>query len=165
MHEALQEEFPVDWEDDHFVTRREFFKLVTVASGTLALGTTAMAIYSAIPKGKRSFEPAKICKVAAIGPGAFLAFSYPRPSDLCILVRTASGKLTAFSRRCTHLSCPVVYEPETRGEVLYCPCHNGAFSLEDGRVLQGPPPHPLPNILIEVRGDEVYAVGVASVEA
>lgn len=165
MHKALQEEFPVDWEDDHFVTRREFFKLITVASGGIALGTTALAVYASLPRGKRIFEPARICETSQVKAGSFLAFSYPRPADLCILICTTNGKFVAYSRRCTHLSCPVTYEPTSKGEFLYCPCHNGAFSLEDGHVLKGPPPHPLPKILLEIRGSVIWAVGAVSGES
>lgn len=160
MDEKLKSDFPIDWDEDHFVTRREFFKFLTLASGGLAVGTTAIAAYSMLPKGERIFEPAMICKVDELNPGTALAFSYPRPSDLCLLIRRKSGELVGFTRRCTHLSCPVEYEVRGDSERLYCPCHNGVFSLEDGEVVKGPPPHPLPQVKLEVRGNEIWALGV-----
>lgn len=159
MDEQLRQDFPVDWEDDHFVTRREFFKFMTLASGGLAIGTAAMAAYAQLPKGERHFEPARIASITQLSPGESLAFAYPRPSDLCLLIRRNDGEFVAFSRRCTHLSCPVVYEAGAK-ERLFCPCHNGAFSVQDGEVLQGPPPHKLPSIVLDIRGEEIYAVGV-----
>ena len=141
MDDQLRQDFPVDWEDDHFVTRREFFKFMTLASGGLAIGTAAMAAYAQLPKGERHFEPARIASTGDLSPGESLAFNYPRRSDLCLLVRRKDGEYVAFSRRCTHLSCPVVYDTSNT-ERLFCPCHNGAFSVEDGGVLQGPPPRP-----------------------
>ncbi|MBX3117473.1 MAG: Rieske (2Fe-2S) protein [Fimbriimonadaceae bacterium] len=162
MDKKLIEDFPVDWEEDHYVSRREFFKFLTLASGGLAAGTAAVGVWSKIPRDVRPMEPAMIATVGDVQPGTSLAFSYPRPRDLCILVRKKDGEWTAFSRRCTHLSCPVDYQPDH--DRLFCPCHNGAFSIEDGRVLQGPPPHPLPKIMVEVRGDEIWAVGVAKGE-
>ena len=156
--DSLKSDFPIDWEDDQYVTRREFFRFVTLASGGLAVGTTAVAVWASLPKGERRFDPARIAAVGEIEPGESLAFNYPRPSDICILVRRTSGAFVAFSRRCTHLSCPVVFQPEK--DRRYCPCHNGAFSLDDGRVLQGPPPHPLPTVMLEIRGEEIWAVGV-----
>jgi Rieske Fe-S protein len=159
MDEKLRDDFPVNWEDDHFVTRREFFKFMTLASGGLALGTAAMAAYTKLPKHERAFEPARIASIADLSPGEAMPFNYPRPRDLCLLVRRKDGEYVAYSRRCTHLSCPVVYEAGTK-ERLFCPCHNGAFSVEDGGVLQGPPPHALPRIVIDIRGEEIYAVGV-----
>ncbi|MBL8088258.1 MAG: Rieske (2Fe-2S) protein [Chthonomonas sp.] len=164
MNEKLMEDFPIEWEDDHFVTRREFFKFLTLASSGIAVGTAALAAYAQIPREEIRFDPAKICSLDDLQPGSSLAFSYPRPSDLCILVRLKSGEFVAYKRRCTHLSCPVEYEVKNGRELLYCPCHNGAFSLEDGRVLQGPPPHPLPQIKVETRGSEVWAVGAIAGE-
>ncbi|MGH7505467.1 MAG: ubiquinol-cytochrome c reductase iron-sulfur subunit, partial [Longimicrobiales bacterium] len=58
----------------------------------------------------------------------------------------------------THLLCPVIAQPE-RGR-LHCPCHNGAFDIETGRPIAGPPERPLPRVRIEVRGDVVYATGI-----
>jgi len=159
MSDQLKADFPIEWEDDHFVTRREFFKFLTLASGGLAVGTGALAAYASMPKAERHFEPAKVCDVADLAPGESLAFSYPRPRDLCILVRRKDGEFVAFNRRCTHLSCPVNYEVREGQEMLYCPCHNGAFSVEDGSVLQGPPPHPIPRIRLEERDGEIWAVG------
>lgn len=158
MDERLREDFPIDWEQDGYVSRREFFKFMTVASGGLALGSLGLAAWS---RGRRegiSFEPKRIARLDALAPGSSLAFNFPRETDICLLVRRPDGSLSAFSRRCTHLSCPVDYQEEK--DRLYCPCHNGAFSVEDGSVLQGPPPHPLPAITLEVRDGEVWATGV-----
>lgn len=160
--DSAKSDFPIDWEDDQYVTRREFFRFVTLASGGLAVGTTAIAVWASLPKGERRFDPARIAMVGEIAPGESLAFNYPRPSDICILVRRKSGTFAAFSRRCTHLSCPVDFQPEK--DRLFCPCHNGAFSLDDGRVLQGPPPHPLPAVILEIRDDEIWAMGIKSSE-
>ena len=158
MDSQVKRDFPIDWEEDHYVSRREFFKFVTLASGGLATGSAVMAVWSKLPKGKIHFEAAAIAKVADLQPGKALAFSYPRPSDLCLLVQKPDGEFVAYSRRCTHLSCPVDYQADKNR--IFCPCHNGAFSVEDGRVLQGPPPHPLPQVLVEVRGNEIWATGV-----
>jgi nitrite reductase/ring-hydroxylating ferredoxin subunit len=158
MDTQVQRDFPIDWEEDHYVSRREFVKFMTLASGGLAVGSVAMAAWSKLPKGEIRFEPAAVAKVDELKPGTAVAFNYPRPTDLCLLVQKPDGEYVAYSRRCTHLSCPVEYqEAQNR---LYCPCHNGAFSIEDGRVLQGPPPHPLPQVMVEVRDGEIWATGV-----
>jgi nitrite reductase/ring-hydroxylating ferredoxin subunit len=158
MEEKLTQDFPIDWEEDHYVSRREFFKFVTLASGGLAVGSVALAAWSKIRRGEIPFEEARIAGVREIPVGGSLQFSYPRPGDLCVVVQPEAGKFVAYSRRCTHLSCPV--EVQTDKRRLYCPCHNGAFSLDDGRVLQGPPPRALPQIVLEIRGDEIFAIGV-----
>lgn len=158
METNCDNDFPVDWEEDQYVTRREFFKFVTLASGGVALGSVGMAAWTVLPREERLFEPARIATVDQISAGQSLPFSYPRPNDLCLLVRKEDGSFVAYSRRCTHLSCPVDYQPEKNR--LYCPCHNGAFSVENGRVLQGPPPHPLPQIKLEILDGTVWAIGV-----
>lgn len=158
MEQKLTDDFPVDWEDDNYVSRREFFKFMTLASGGLAIGSTAMAAWASRPHTEIAFDQKPIGALADIPVGGSLQFTYPRDRDLCILVRISEENLVAYSRRCTHLSCPVEWEPSKQR--LYCPCHNGAFGIEDGRVLQGPPPRPLPRIRLEVREGEVYAVGV-----
>ena len=48
--------------------------------------------------------------------------------------------LVAFSQQCTHLSCAVVPQPEQNR--LFCPCHEGAFDLQSGRPIAGPPNRP-----------------------
>lgn len=159
MDQKLNEDFPIDWEEDNYVSRREFFKIMTLASGGLALGSAGLAAWSRIKRDEIRFDPALIATSSDVPVGDSFAFSYPRPKDICILIQPQAGQFVAYSRRCTHLSCPVNYEPDAKR--LFCPCHNGAFSVEDGSVLQGPPPHPLPRVLLEVRGDQIYAVGVS----
>jgi Rieske Fe-S protein len=158
MDQRLRDDFPIDWEEDHYVSRREFFKFVTVASGGLALGSVGLAAWAQTSRNERPMERVLVARVEDVPVGGSFGFSYPRPHDICILVQPEAGKFVAYSRRCTHLSCPVDYQHDKAR--LYCPCHNGAFSVENGAVLQGPPPHALPRILLEVVGDEIYAVGI-----
>ncbi|MCW5947638.1 MAG: Rieske 2Fe-2S domain-containing protein [Fimbriimonadales bacterium] len=158
MEDRVRQDFPIDWEEDNYVSRREFFKFLTLASGGLAIGSATMAVWSKFPREERRFDPMMIAEGKSMSPGSAVSFNYPRMHDLCILIRKPNGEYVAYSRRCTHLSCPVNYEPDN--DRLYCPCHNGAFAVDDGRVLQGPPPHPLPRILLEERSGEIWAVGV-----
>ncbi len=158
MEDQLKADFPIDWEEDQYVSRREFFKFMTLASGGLALGSVGLAAWAQMSREGRKFEPLRIANRDELQPGTSHPFAYPRPHDICILVCQPDGSLAAFSRRCTHLSCPVEYEPQNQR--LYCPCHNGAFSVTDGKVLQGPPPRPLPRIVLEERNGEVWATGV-----
>ncbi len=158
MAEQVRNDFPIDWERDGYVSRREFFKYMVLASGGLAAGSSVLALLTGFSRSERRFEPAMIAGAHEAKPGSSMSFAYPRPTDLCILVRKRNGEFVAFSRRCTHLSCPVLYQAEN--DRLFCPCHNGAFSIDDGGVLQGPPPHALPQIMLEHRGAEIWAVGV-----
>ena len=64
----------------------------------------------------------------------------------------------AFSQKCTHLSCAVYYARAKNR--LECPCHEGYFSVRNGEVLQGPPPRPLPRVVLERRGENLVAVAM-----
>jgi Rieske Fe-S protein len=71
-------------------------------------------------------------------------------------VRLDADRFVAFAQKCTHLGCPVLYRQESRQ--LHCPCHEGYFNAEDGKVIAGPPPRPLPRIELERKGDELWAM-------
>jgi Rieske Fe-S protein len=90
--------------------------------------------------------------------GGAKVFRYPGPDDPCLLVRTSEDDYVAYSQKCTHLSCAVYYARDRNR--LECPCHEGYFAVEDGRVLQGPPPRPLPRVLLERQGADLVAVGM-----
>jgi nitrite reductase/ring-hydroxylating ferredoxin subunit len=153
-----REEFPVRSGDERLVTRRQFAKFLTLTSLGMLAGNLWILARSLL-KGKPAPWPeARIASVAEVPVGSVRLFAYPGPHDPCILVRTAEDRFYAYSQKCTHLSCTVYYDagPGT----LECPCHNGRFALEDGRVLAGPPPRPLPRIVVERRGDELVAIGL-----
>jgi Rieske Fe-S protein len=90
--------------------------------------------------------------------GTAKLFSYPTAHDPCLLIRLSQDQFVAYSQKCTHLSCPVTYKAKKKE--LFCPCHAGRFALDDGRVLGGPPQRPLPRILLNVSGNEIWATGV-----
>ena len=69
-----------------------------------------------------------------------------------IVVRSASGELKAFSAVCTHLECIVQYKSDTKQ--IWCACHNGQYNL-NGKNIGGPPPRPLEEYVVNVRGDEI----------
>ena len=69
-----------------------------------------------------------------------------------ILVRTPTGDLRAFSAVCTHLACIVQYRPDLSH--IWCACHNGHFDL-NGKNIAGPPPKPLEQYSVNVRGKQL----------
>ena len=73
-------------------------------------------------------------------------------SQPAILIKDANGELKAFSAVCTHLSCTVQYRSDINQ--IWCACHNGHFDL-NGRNVEGPPPKPLEQYLVNVRPDQV----------
>ena len=69
-----------------------------------------------------------------------------------ILVNTPGGELKAFSAACTHLACIVQYRSDIHE--IWCACHNGHFDL-NGKNIAGPPPKPLEEYSVNVRGDQI----------
>ncbi len=69
-----------------------------------------------------------------------------------ILINTPDGKLHAFSAVCTHLQCTVQYRPDM--EKIFCACHGGVYDL-NGRNISGPPPRPLQEYKVAVKGDDI----------
>ena len=69
-----------------------------------------------------------------------------------ILIRTPTGELRAFSAVCTHLGCTVQYRPDFSH--IWCACHNGHFDL-NGINIAGPPPLPLEQYTVNVRGEQI----------
>jgi arsenite oxidase small subunit len=99
-----------------------------------------------------------VAQAGEIPVGSFKIFTYPTDVEPCILLRPVDNTYIAFSRICTHASCPVHYRPEENR--LDCPCHQGAFSAADGSVLFGPPPRPLPRVTLDRRGPDILATGI-----
>lgn len=154
--DSHQAEFPYNRDAESEVTRREFCNFLVLASGTFFVGTVGFSAKSAFDAAKeRVLAPAAIEGAENLTPGSSLNFSYPRPEDTAILVRTSSGDFRAYGQKCTHLSCPVYYSKEHKR--LECPCHEGGFSETTGEVLYGPPPRPLDKIEVELRDGKVVA--------
>jgi len=69
-----------------------------------------------------------------------------------ILIQTPSGEYRAFTAICTHLDCTVQFRSEEK--MIWCACHNGRYDLT-GKNISGPPPRPLEEFQVNVRGDEI----------
>ncbi len=154
-------DFPVEWDQDHYVTRRELTKFLVLGSALVAGANVAVAIAGRL-RTHQSYGEKRIASASALAPAESLLFRYPTDKDPCILVRTREGVLVAFSAVCTHLSCAVVYRASD--DHLFCPCHEGLFECGPGgaRPIEGPPERPLPQVMLDVRGDDVFATGIAS---
>lgn len=154
-----RDEFAISTADERYVNRRQFAKFLVLTSLGMFVGNLWILARS-------WWHPEPEHAVQSLGPaagvpvGGVKLFTYPGPQDPCILVRLAEDRFVAYSQKCTHLSCAVYYSGEARR--LECPCHEGYFSVEDGSVLQGPPPRPLPRVVVERRGEDLVAVRLAT---
>jgi Rieske Fe-S protein len=156
------EEFSVYASEDAYVLRRQFTKFLVLTSFGMLSGNAWIWARSLVSEERDVWPEAVIARRSALAPGTVKMFAYPEPDDPCILVRRVDGSFAAFSQKCTHLSCAVYYAAER--DRLECPCHEGYFSAATGRVLQGPPPRPLPRVRIAERGDVIVALGMVSEE-
>lgn len=136
-----------------------------------------------------NFESATPVKIAALSQfpqdWAELNFEYAgRPCTVLRVPKAVQGGLStpdrlefvAFSRMCTHLSCPVNlvrdqevlafafnYRPplDERHPQLGCRCHYSVFDpLKAGEAVFGKAKHPLPRVRLELRGPDLWATGI-----
>jgi len=122
-----------------------------------ALSASAIAAAPALAAGRQNVGK-KIEGAGLLMLGYAMTFRYPTERDLAILVRTRAGRYHAYTQNCTHQGCPVNFE--RAHDRLECPCHQGAYDLQTGDSLFGPPRRPLTRISLELRpGGEVWAVG------
>lgn len=85
-----------------------------------------------------------------IGNGISLRIDPSQPSIL--LIRFDQETVIALSGQCTHSGYPVL--PPENGVLVCSSGHGGRFSLE-GKVLHGPPVHPLRRFPVRFSGSTV----------
>lgn len=130
----------------------------------LAFGATAKALVASYPRKK-------IGSLSALKAGVPVDFAYPFPDVSNILVKLGApagggiGKdkdVVAFNQQCTHMGGPLQGSYKDKFQVLGpCPLHLTTFDLtRHGMVVSGHASESLPQILLEVQGDDIYATGV-----
>lgn len=120
---------------------------------------------------RASYPRLKIASLSALKLGDPVAFNYPYPDVRNIVVKLgavagggvgADKDVVAFNQQCPHMGGPMdgTYKPEH--QVLGpCPLHLTTFDLtRHGMVVSGHSTESLPQIVLEVQGDDLYAVGV-----
>jgi cytochrome b6-f complex iron-sulfur subunit len=135
------------------VGRRSFLSyLLATSAGATLVAILYPVIKFLIPPhvieaAQNSVVAGKVSEFA-VNSGKIVKFG----SKPVILIHTAEGEMRAFSATCTHLDCIVQYQPEARG--IWCACHNGRYNL-NGQNVSGPPPRPLDQYAVNVRGEDV----------
>ena len=83
-----------------------------------------------------------------------------KAEDLSALTRQhAAGGVVAYSAVCTHLGCTVSLW-DAAHDWFHCPCHHAQFDpRDDGKVMAGPAPRPLPVLPLKLDGDAVVVAG------
>jgi Rieske Fe-S protein len=153
---AWRQDFPIDWPQDLYVERREFMKFLVMTSAAFTLGQVWIGIQNWYRSRRGAPGVQRIGSVDDVVIGGAMTFTYPDEHEPCLLVRVTEREFVAFSQRCTHLSCAVIPRPDEG--IFYCPCHEGRFDLKTGVPVAGPPRRPLPRIVLDVRGRDIFAV-------
>lgn len=153
-----RQDFPIDWGQDEYVSRRDLIKFMVLTSAAFVVGHGWLIWKNLFRRPNAELPGQPVARVGELPIGGAKTFTYPSGSTPRLLVRTGETSFVAYDQQCTHLLCPIV--PAVKDGKLHCPCHNGWFDLHTGRALAGPPRRSLPRVLLEVRDDTVYAVGV-----
>ena len=160
-------------------SRRDFLKVAMTMSAILAfggIGTVLKAISNPAPPGATgslTFPRIQIAdKTLTVNKPVY--FNYPldnTPNFLVKLGQKAVGgvgpdqDIIAFSEICQHLGCDVAYQSkgQSGGPVGTCHCHGSVFDLlQSAKVIAGPSPRPLPQVLLEVDSSgNVFAKGMS----
>lgn len=161
-------------EDRLCMSRREFLLSGGLAVSVLALGAVpGLSFAAGAPRFvlRADYPRQKIGSLSALKTGQPVQFNYPYPNVQNILVRLGTpagggvGKDTdvvAFNQQCPHMGGPLHGTYKAAHQVLGpCPLHLTTFDLtRHGMVVSGHSTESLPQIVLETRGDVIYAVGV-----
>lgn len=135
------------------ISRRGFFDLA-LGGGLIALLGAILypLIRFVIPPERPEAAASRVvaAKVGDLTPNSGKIFRFGK--DPALLVLTKSGEYRAFTAICTHLDCTVQYRGDL--ERIWCACHNGNYDL-NGNNVSGPPPLPLTQYNVTVRGDQI----------
>ena len=155
---AWRQDFPIDTPQDQYVERRDFTRFLVLTSAAFVAGQLWIALQSLWRPRSGTSAVRRFASMDEVAVGAAVVFSYPGEHEPCLLVRLDQSEFVAFSQKCTHLACAVIPRPDEG--VFYCPCHEGRFDVRSGVPTAGPPRRPLPRITLDIRGRDIYAVGV-----
>lgn len=144
------------------LNRRGFIASTLSLMGVFFVSATPLVVLSRRKDTEAHESELFIANEKDLAVGDSVLFNYPDENDPALLIKISEKEYRAYNIKCTHLTCPVYFEKDTGH--LNCPCHNGFFSVEDGSVLAGPPPRPLPSIKLEFKNKKIYAVGVTQAQ-
>lgn len=151
---AYEVDFPIERTEAEHVSRREFAKFLCLVSGGMAVGSGWVAVKDKLFPPFTFEGEVFVCKKSDVPLGGTHAFTIEGSRIPFILIHLNDGSFRAYEQKCTHLACAVYYSP--KHDKIECPCHNAFFDANNGNVLQGPPPRPLPHLEVVIKGEDIY---------
>ena len=155
---AWRQDFPIDWPQDLYVERRDFMKFLVLTSAAFTLGQVCDRRAELVSQARRAPTHDADCFGRRAGDRRGHGVHVSGRTRTVRAGRLTSSEFVAFSQKCTHLSCAVI--PRSAEGSFYCPCHEGRFDIRTGSPTAGPPRRPLTRIVLDIRGRDIYAVGV-----
>ncbi len=155
------------------LSRRAFLLSGGSAVTVMALGGLSQAFGQGAALKVASYPRTKIGRLSQLKVDQPVTFQYPWKdfNSLNMLVKLgvpAGGgvgpdqDIVAFSTLCTHMGGPLAGQYRGQYKVLGpCPFHLSTFDLtRHGMVVAGQATESLPQIVLEVMGDDIWATGV-----
>lgn len=160
------------------VTRREFLlsSAGALAASTVTIGGLWPDAAEAVPAQVVTYPRKFIARLSALRDNQPVDFDYPDElaNSASMLVKLGGvrggggigpqGDVVAFSYLCTHQGGPMqgTYLAEGPHRILgQCPLHLTTYDLtRHGIVVAGQAVESLPQVLLELDGDEIFAVGL-----
>jgi menaquinol-cytochrome c reductase iron-sulfur subunit len=131
-------------------SRRKFLARLSLGMGGIIAAAISVPVIAAVlapffESSKETWRNVGNVDEFQIGTTNLVKFidSNPKPwagitaNSAAWLRRKSENEFIAFSINCTHLGCPVRWEPGA--ELFMCPCHGGVY-YKDGSRASGPPP-------------------------
>lgn len=162
------------------MSRRKF--LLYSGAGAAAASTISITLFPGTARATRAkarivgYPRKKIGSLSQLADNKPLDFKYPDEglNSECMLVKMGGVKagggvgeqrdIVAFSYLCTHQGGPMQgqYKVKDEHRVLgQCPLHLSTYDLRrHGIIVSGQAYQSLPQVLLEVEGDDIYAVGM-----
>lgn len=151
---------------DEKIPRRDAINyLLGTGIGALGIATLFPVVRYIIPPPESGAGSSSVvaAKVGDLKPNEGKIFKFGNSPGILILKPGGDPKsalgYVAFTAVCTHLNCTVQYRSDLKE--IWCACHNGHYDL-NGEVVSGPPPKPLREYRVAIKGEEVF---VSSEEA
>ncbi len=154
------------------MNRRQFLLSGGIATAVITVGIPGLA-EAETPAVVATYPRKLVARLSELEVDQPLDFSYPDEGDysesiLVKLGREAGGGLgpekdvVAFNYTCTHQGGPLqgTYKPADKA-LGPCPLHLTTFDLtRHGIFISGQAYQSLPQVLLELEGDDIYAVGM-----
>lgn len=128
---------------------------VTVVSaylgGTLVFNKQLGVNHTAVPEG----YPENFVPVLAENDLKENQMKCVRAEKVDVLLVRKDNKIFAIANTCSHLGGPLSEGEIVNDCCVKCPWHNSVFSLEDGRVVNGPATQPQPTFEVQTKNGQI----------